>query len=91
MATIRLRGEAVTALQNYLNRISDVYTNIPKITVDGIYGTGTAEAVRVYQSIFGLEETGVTGSVTWDSIANTYRTIVDGAYGSAGQYGGMIP
>lgn len=84
------RGEYVTALQNYLNRISDVYTAIPKITVDGIYGTNTANAVRAYQGIFDLEQTGVTASYTWQSIADTYRTIVEGDFGSPTQNGGTL-
>lgn len=84
------RGEYVTALQNYLNRISDVYTAIPKITVDGIYGANTANAVRAYQGIFDLEQTGVTASYTWQSIADTYRTIVEGDFGSPTQNGGTL-
>ena len=83
-------GEYVTALQTYLNRISDVYSAIPKLTVDGVYGVGTARAVRAYQQIFGLEETGVTASYTWESIADTYRSLVDGEYGSATQFGGNL-
>ncbi len=84
------RGAYVSAFQNYLNRISDVYTEIPKVDVDGVYGIRTRDAVRVYQRIFDIPETGVTGSVTWDSVANTYRTIVDGDYGSRGQLGGDL-
>lgn len=84
------RGEYVTALQNYLNRISDAYPAIPKLDVDGVYGVGTARAVRIYQEIFGLEETGVTASYTWESIASTYRSLVDGEYGSATQFGGSL-
>lgn len=84
------RGEDVSALQNYLNRISDTYTAIPKLAVDGIYGESTASAVRAYQSIFGLEPTGVTSSVTWQSVTDTYRTLVDGDYGAVTQSGGAI-
>ncbi|MBQ4353435.1 MAG: peptidoglycan-binding protein [Clostridia bacterium] len=84
------RGEDVTALQTYLNRISDVYTSIPKLTVDGIYGTATENAVRAYQTIFGLEPTGVTASYTWEQIAQTYRTLVDGDYGSPIQSSGTL-
>ncbi len=84
------RGANVTTIQNYLNRISDVYTDIPKLTVDGIFGTGTQSAVRAYQRIFGIEDSGVVGAVTWESIAETYRTIVDGNEGSPTQFGGNI-
>lgn len=84
------RGEYVTALQGYLNRISEVYTSIPQVTVDGVYGTATANAVRAYQEIFGLEPTGVTASYTWQSIANTYRTLIEGDFGSPTQNGGTL-
>lgn len=84
------RGEYVTALQTYLNRISDVYTAIPKLNVDGVYGVGTANAVRAYQRIFDLPETGVTASYTWESVASTYRSLVDGEYGTATQFGGNL-
>lgn len=85
------RGEDVVTLQNYLNRISDVYTDIPKLNVDGIFGTATQNAVRAYQRIFGIDETGIVGAITWNSIAETYRTVVDGQYGSELQFGGNVP
>lgn len=84
------RGETVRELQLYLNRISDVYTEIPKLTVDGVFGAGTASAVREYQRIFGLPVTGVVGAATWYSIAGTYRTIEEGSERSGTQFGGVI-
>ncbi len=83
-------GQSVSTIQTYLNRISDVYTDIPKLTVDGIFGTATQNSVRAYQRIFGIEESGVVGAVTWESISETYRTIVDGSEGSPTQFGGNI-
>ncbi|MBE6542517.1 MAG: spore cortex-lytic protein [Ruminococcaceae bacterium] len=84
------RGASVSYLQNYLNRISDVYTSIPKLSVDGVYGSATANAVREFQRIFGLEETGVTAAITWLRISDIYRTIVDGEYGSDTQFGTSV-
>lgn len=83
-------GEAVRTLQTYLNRISDVYTEIPKLTVDGVYGPGTENAVRIYQEVFGLTPSGAVGAETWNSIAETYRTLVQGDEGSSTQFGGVI-
>ena len=88
--TVGSTGVDVSNLQNYLNRISDVYTDIPKLTVDGVFGTATQNAVRIYQSIFGLDENGIVGSTTWDSITDTYRTITEGSYGSSTQFGGTV-
>ncbi len=84
------RGGSVSYLQNYLNRISDVYTDIPKVTVDGVFGTATANAVREFQRIFGIDETGVVSSVTWNRITDIYRTVVDGDYGSETQFGSVL-
>jgi len=83
-------NESVRILQNRLNRISDVYTEIPKLTVDGVYGPGTESAVRIYQEIFGLTPSGAVGAETWNSVADTYRTLVQGDEGSSAQFGGVI-
>jgi len=83
-------NESVRILQNWLNRISDVYTEIPKLTVDGVYGPGTENAVRIYQEIFGLTPSGAVGAETWNSVADTYRTLVQGDEGSPVQFGGVI-
>lgn len=83
-------NESVRILQDMLNRISDVYTEIPKLTVDGSYGTATENAVMIYQEIFGLTPSGAVGAETWKSIADTYRVIVQGGEGSSLQFGGVI-
>lgn len=88
--TLGSRGETVTALQTYLNKISDVYTEIPKIPTDGWFGPQTFNAVSAYQKLFGDYVSGIVGGPTWSSIVNTYSTINDGMLGSPGQYGGEI-
>ena len=52
--------------------IAGAYPAIPKINADGIYGPATAEAVRVFQSVFGLPQTGVTDYPTWYKISEIY-------------------
>ncbi|MGM9965649.1 MAG: peptidoglycan-binding protein [Clostridium sp.] len=66
------RGQAVRTVQEYLNRISKNYPLIPKIAQDGIYGSRTAEQVRVFQSIFSLPQTGVVDYKTWYKISEIY-------------------
>ncbi len=65
-------GEKVRQLQIQLNRIARNYPAIPAITPDGIYGPATASAVRTFQSIFNLPQTGVTDYATWYEISDIY-------------------
>ena len=81
-------GETVSALQEYLNYISNTYTSIPKTTVDGVFGPATQRAVLAYKEIFGLGNQGIVSSSTWDSIISTYRDLYDGSQVSPGQYPG---
>ncbi|MBB2182049.1 peptidoglycan-binding protein [Lachnospiraceae bacterium MD1] len=66
------RGDSVRMIQEQLNRIAQVYSAIPKIAVDGIYGPKTAEAVRAFQRIFTLPVTGIVDLATWYKISNIY-------------------
>ena len=81
-------GDSVFALQEYLNYISDTYRDIPKITVDGVYGEGTENAVRAFQRQFGLAESGIVSSRLWDYITSVYRDLYDGNSRSVSQYPG---
>lgn len=65
-------GDKVRQLQNQLNRIAKNYPALPTITADGVYGPATANAVRVFQGIFGLPQTGVTDYATWYEISEIY-------------------
>lgn len=65
-------GEKVRQIQEQLNVVAEAYPLIPKIAVDGIYGPATAEAVRVFQSVFGLPQTGVVDYRTWYKISEIY-------------------
>ncbi|MBQ6820204.1 MAG: peptidoglycan-binding protein [Clostridium sp.] len=65
-------GTEVSAIQEYLNRISKNYPLIPKVSQDGVYGDKTAEAVRVFQSVFNLPQTGVVDYATWYKISDIY-------------------
>ena len=84
------RGEDVRTLQEWLIRIGEVYASVPPLTADGIYGPETAAAVRAFQRLAGIDPTGVTASYTWESTAETYRTLTEGEYGSPEQFGGVL-
>lgn len=65
-------GEEVRVIQEQLNRIAQNYPLIPKVPVDGNFGTKTQEAVKVFQSIFNLPQTGVVDYATWYKISDVY-------------------
>ena len=70
--TIGSTGQEVRAVQEYLNAISKNYPLIPKSAVDGVYGTNTQEAVKVFQGVFNLPKTGIVDFSTWYRISDVY-------------------
>lgn len=66
------RGDKVRQMQEQLNTIAGAYPAIPKIQADGIYGPATAEAVSVFQSVFGLPQTGNVDFRTWFKISEIF-------------------
>lgn len=65
-------GQKVLQMQEQLNVIAGAYPAIPKIQADGIYGPATAEAVRTFQEVFGLPQTGTVDFRTWYKISEIY-------------------
>ena len=70
--TVGSRGEKVRQVQEQLAAISSIYMAVPRISADGIYGPATEKAVKTFQSIFGLPETGVVDFATWYKISHIY-------------------
>lgn len=71
------RGNPVRVVQYYLSLIA-VYNNaIPPVTIDGIYGSDTVQAVRSFQTEYGAEPTGVVDEETWDLMTDVYIGILD--------------
>lgn len=68
-------GENVLTIQEQLNTISGSYPAIPQVSEDGIYGTATENAVRIFQSIFNLPQTGVVDFRTWYRISEIYVAV----------------
>lgn len=68
-------GDKVRQMQEQINAIAQAYPAMPTIAVDGIYGPATKAAVRKFQSIFGLPETGIVDYPTWYKIQEIYVAV----------------
>lgn len=68
-------GTKVRQLQEQINTISRSYPAVPSVNADGIYGQRTADAVRRFQGVFGLPETGITDYPTWYKIQEIYVAV----------------
>ena len=69
------RGIKVEHLQYMLSVLSAFIPEIPPISVDGIFGPNTRNAVLAAQRRFGLPQTGVVNTATWDEIYDQYSGI----------------
>lgn len=65
-------GSKVQQIQEELDRIAQVYSNIPRIQADGIYGEATKAAVKEFQKTFDLPQTGIIDFRTWYKISQIY-------------------
>ncbi len=68
-------GSKVQQIQEELDRIAQVYSNIPRIQADGIYGEATKAAVKEFQRTFDLPQTGIIDFRTWYKISQIYMGI----------------
>ena len=76
---IGIDGNDVRALQEYLNYISNTYTSIPKVNVDGVYGTSTADAVNKFVETFKLPDSrGRVNAQVWNAIISVYDDLYSG-------------
>ncbi len=69
-------GPSVVTIQVSLNRISQSYPAIPKISpVDGIFGAQTEASVRKFQEVFNLSVDGIVGKATWYALVRLYTAV----------------
>ncbi len=83
------RGEYVSALQTYLNKIGETYTSIPALPITGYFGPQTETAVSTFQQLFGLTVTGAVDPFTWEAIASLYSDLSLGNDRRTGQNPGQ--
>ena len=62
-------------MQEQLLTIASVYTAIPSFIPSGYFDEDTAQAVREFQSVFGLPPTGIVDFPTWYKISHIYVAV----------------
>ncbi len=67
-----MTGIGVRTLQYYLNIIGYFNPDLNLLPLDGIFGPATTQAVREFQSYYGLPVTGVVNTDTWNRINKVY-------------------
>ena len=68
-------GEDVRTIQAQLNAISEHYPAIEKLPVNGVYGEATQRAVKEFQKIFHLNQSGLVDFATWYEISNVFVAV----------------
>ncbi len=66
------RGADVITLQYLLNVAAEFYPYVPGISQDGIFGSGTRQAVIDFQRMMGLSADGIVGPNTWKALYDVY-------------------
>lgn len=70
-------GIEVRSIQYFLDVVAAFYDSVPRVSVTGQYDAATDEAVRAYQQTFGLPVDGVLDRDTWNSLYDTYLSILN--------------
>lgn len=66
------KGNEVKLIQYYLNFLSFFNNRLPSIDADGIFGPATENAVKAFQSEYGLTADGIVGRDTWNRLQDAY-------------------
>ena len=69
------RGDKVRHLQYMLSVLSEFIPQVPEVTIDGVFGPATRNAVLAAQGFLGLPQTGVVDEITWDEIYDQFAGI----------------
>ena len=70
-------GSAIKNIQYFLNYLSEFYSEIPQVEIDGIYGPSTESAVKAFQRFFELPITGTVDLSTYDTLYRTYLGFIE--------------
>jgi len=85
---IGANNEYVRILQEYINYIAQIFSEVKPITPTGYFGNQTQEDIITLQNILGLDATGNVDLITWNAIAGLYSDLYNGSRINEGQYPG---
>ncbi len=64
---------AIKEVQKFLYVVSDkLHPEVPRISIDGIYGAETEEAVKIFQALYDIEPTGKVDRITFELLYKAY-------------------
>lgn len=69
------RGENVRTIQRGLNAVHQINAAVPSVSVDGIFGPQTKNAVIQLQKSLGIEQNGAVGPVEWSELVSAANNL----------------
>ena len=87
-----MQGIGVRTIQYYLNIIAYFNPSLNLSPLDGVFGPATTQAVRDFQSFYGLPVTGVVNTATWNTMTRIYsQTVASLPEGYSGENAKLYP
>lgn len=83
-------GASVATFKSYLSYLSKVFFDIPPVNSTNIFDQRTQTAVREFQRIFSLPQTGTVDQRTWNTLAEVYSVVRTGQQRLFRQYPGYV-
>ncbi len=81
-------GPSVATFKSYLSYLSKVFFDIPPVAENNVFDQRTQNAVKEFQRIFSLPETGTVDEKTWNTLRDVYSVVRAGQQRLTGQYPG---
>ncbi len=66
-------GSEIYIIQVMLNKIADDYSNLINVEINGSYNKQTADAIKNFQKLCGIEENGIIDITTWNLLAKAFN------------------
>ncbi len=72
-----MQSNQVRGLQYFLAVVAAYYEAVPTIVINGYYDAATENAVKAFQRIYGLPQTGIVDKTTWEELYRAYAGIAE--------------